>query len=154
MMPQAPGRSQTRQKFTGSSRRTPCPVCGRAHSDNCRIGPDLILCWRGSTVAPPTWAQQPGRSHGLGADGQEWAYLGEAKGGDWAKFKLHRPLGQHELRTLPRRPVMERHRWADGGTVQAFWMNEPRSGRYRPSHWIVASLYLDHCLAMGWEVVL
>ena len=143
---------QTRSgKLTSSSRRDPCPICGRTHDTSCRIGAEMVLCWRGSTFAPPTWAQRKG-DHGPGADGETWAYLGDRDG--WALFRPHRPLGQQERRRLPRRPLVERHRWADGGTVQAFWMNEPRSGRYRPSDWIVASLYLDHCLAMGWQVAL
>ena len=95
---QAPGRSQTRSKLTSSSRQTPCPVCGRDHDGSCRIGADgLILCWRGTSHAPPTWAQRPGKDHGLGADGQDWAFLGDARG--WGQFRLHKEKeGQH----LPR----------------------------------------------------
>ncbi len=158
----------TRQgKWISSSRRDPCPCCSRQHDGSCRIGTDLTLCWRGSSHNPPTWARRPG-DHGPGADGGEWAYVGDRDG--WAMFKPHRPLGREERRRLPKRtvpvtlrpswaddkwpPMTVRPSWADEGAVEAFWMEEPGAGRYRPSNWIVASLYLDHCLAMGWEVVL
>ena len=137
---------QTRSgKLISSSKRDPCHVCGRSHDQSCRIGTEMVLCWRGSTFAPPTWAQRKG-DHGPGADGQEWAFMGDRDG--WAMFRPHRPLGQQERRRLPRRPVTVRPRWAD----EPFWSQEPSN--YRPSNWIIASLYLDHCLAMGWEVVL
>ncbi len=162
---QQPGTRQTRTKFTGSSRREPCPVCGRAHSDNCRIGSDgLILCFRGSTCAPPTWAQQPGRDHGPGANGEHFAYLGETDA--WAMFRLHRPLGQQERRRLVKRIVPTEYRpsWAAAaegapwvaspclshGESWDFFTEEPSN--YRPSNWIVAALYQRHCLAMGWGV--
>jgi hypothetical protein len=109
----------------------------------------MVLCWRGSTYAPPAWAQRPG-DHGPAADGQDWAFLGDRDG--WAMFRPDRPIGQEERSQLPRRPVEVKPRWADGGDVQAFWTEEPTS--YRPTNWIVAALYQRHCLANGWEVPL
>ncbi len=140
-----------RARWTSSSKRTPCPVCNRQHDGSCRIGTEMVLCWRGSTFAPPTWAQRPG-DHGPGADGEDWAFLGDRDG--WAMFRPHRPMGREERRRRPRKPVEVRPRWADGGEVQAFWMEEPAAGNYRPSNWIVAALYQRHCLANGWEVPL
>ena len=83
--------------WISSSRRDPCAVCGRTHDTSCRVTPSgLVLCWRGSTYAPPTWACRKGE-HGPGADGQEWAFLGDADG--WALFRLHESK-QHLPRSL------------------------------------------------------
>ena len=145
---QQPGHRQTRTKFIGSSRRTPCPVCGRAHSDNCRIGSDgLILCFRGSTVAPPTWAQQPGRSHGPGASGEHFAYLGETDA--WAMFRPHRPLGQQQ------RPMGQRRRPMAPKLMltpedSLYWSSDPPS--YRPTHPIVGALYALYRVRKACEV--
>jgi hypothetical protein len=151
MMPQTAPLGQARGKLISSSKRTACPVCDRRHDGSCRIGTNFVLCWRGTSHAPPEWARIP-KDHGIGADGQEWAYLGDCDG--WAKFKPHQPLGHQERRKLVKRTVPVRPRWADGGEVEAFWTEEPEAGSYRPDHWIVAALYQRHCLAMGWEVAL
>ena len=148
MMPHENGRSQARSgKLISSSKRDPCPVCGRSHDGSCRIGTDLILCWRGSTVSPPTWAQQPGRSHGPGANGEHFAYLGETDG--WAKFRLHRPLGQQ------RRPLGQRRRPMAPKLMltiedSLYWSSDPPS--YRPTHPIVGALYALYRARRGWEV--
>ena len=139
----------TRSKWISSCRRTPCPICGRHHDGSCRIGSEMVLCWRGSTYAPPAWAQRSG-DHGPGADEQDWAFLGDRDG--WAMFRPDRPIGQDERRQLSRRFVEVKPRWADGGDVQAFW--EEEATNYRPTNWIVAALYQRHCLANGWEVPL
>lgn len=113
------------------------------------MGAEILLCWRGSTYAPPVWAQRPG-DHGPGADGADWAYLGDRDG--WAMFRLDKPIGQEERQQLRRRTVEVKPRWADGGDVEAFWTHEPTT--YCPSNWIVAALYQRHCLTNGWEVPL
>jgi hypothetical protein len=71
-------------RWISSGRRNHCPICGRQHDGSCRIGADMVLCWRGSTFAPPTWAQRPG-DHGPGADREDWAFLGDRHG--WAMFR-------------------------------------------------------------------
>ena len=74
-----------------SSRGDSCPVCGRNSDGDCEIFSDgRVFCHRGSTFAPPEWARVKG-DHGPGADGKEWAYLGESDRGT-AMFKPHRPL--------------------------------------------------------------
>ncbi len=145
-MPQATGHSHTRSgRLISSSSKDPCHVCGRTHDSSCRIGTDMVLCWRGSSHNPPTWAQKPG-DHGPGADGEDWAFLGDRDG--WAMFRPHRPMGREERRRLPRRPVEVVPRWAG----EPLWTTEPDN--YRPTNWIVSALYQRHCLRMGWEVVL
>lgn len=36
-----------------SSRRNPCPVCGRDKDDKCRWNDDFILCYAGNSFSPP-----------------------------------------------------------------------------------------------------
>jgi len=69
-------------KFTYSSPKNPCPVCGRTKDSDCRWN-DICHC--------RTYA----KAHlGIGEvirgnDGQQWAYLGDSDSGRWAMFKPH-----------------------------------------------------------------
>ena len=89
-------------KFTYSSRRNPCPVCGRVKDSDCRWDEKLLHCRtyakthlrRGETVQ--------------GSDGQQWAYLGSSDGGRWAMFRPHqeRRYGRKPKLTSPvKRPT-------------------------------------------------
>ncbi|QPN59777.1 hypothetical protein H8F24_17830 [Synechococcus sp. CBW1002] len=85
-----PGAGSGRGPLTRFSRRNPCPVCGRVKDAKCSTNANgLVLCWRGTTHQPPSWADRKG-SHGPGHDGQIWAYLGDSAG--WGQFRLDRPL--------------------------------------------------------------
>ena len=70
-------------KFTYSSRRTPCPVCGRTKDSDCRWDEKLLHC--------RTYAKEHLRVGEVlrGHDGQQWAYLGDSDGGRWAMFRPH-----------------------------------------------------------------
>lgn len=70
-------------KFTYSSRRNPCPVCGRTKDSDCRWNGELLHC---RTLAK-THLRKGGIVRGHG--GQRWAYLGDSDGGRWAMFKPH-----------------------------------------------------------------
>ena len=70
-------------KFTYSSRRNPCPVCGRTKDSDCRWNGELLHC---RTLAK-THLRKGGIVRGHG--GQRWAYLGDSDGGRWALFKPH-----------------------------------------------------------------
>lgn len=89
-----------------SSRRDPCPICGRSKDSDCELLRDgRVFCHRGSTHHPPEWAQKPG-DHGQGADGQEWAYLGDSDLGH-GTFRLHAPLngnGNGHRKVIPLQP--------------------------------------------------
>jgi hypothetical protein len=92
-----------------SSRRHPCPICGRADQEgDCEMKADgRVFCHRGSRWHPPAWAQKSG-DHGMGADGQPWAYLGNSDLGN-AIFRPHQPLSsngnghRHPARVVPLR---------------------------------------------------
>jgi hypothetical protein len=133
-------------KWTGSSRRNPCPVCGRNTDDKCRRQPQLLSCWHGSRFHPPAGLHLGGV---LRVDGADWAVVALAGGYGNNSMVLapHRPLSrsqrQRRVITAPARP---------SPPADPAWAEEPTA--YRPTNWIVAALYQRHCLAMGWEVVL
>jgi len=70
-------------KFTYSSPKNPCPVCGRTKDSDCRWDNKLCHC--------RTYAKESlGAGEVIcGHDGQQWAYLGDSDGGRWALFKPH-----------------------------------------------------------------
>jgi len=141
-------RQQARSgKLISSSRRDHCPCCDRHHDGSCRIGTDMVLCWRGSTFAPPTWAQKPG-DHGPGADGQIWAFLGDADG--WAQFRLHKHLGRKQRRQAQRRQKPAVARLELTLEDNLYWSSDPPS--YRPTHPIVAALYALYLARKGQAV--
>ena len=77
------------EKLNASSRRTPCPICGRTKDGDCRISDELVLCHYGSTKHPPQQLK-PGQVI-PGDDGQEWAFTGDAKDGRTAAYTRHKP---------------------------------------------------------------
>lgn len=135
----------SRAKWTGSSRRNPCPICGRNTDDKCRQSAELLSCWHGSSFHPP-------------AD----LHLGDVlrvDGDDWAVVALAGGFGGNSLILCPDRPRnrSQRRRVVAAARrrtppVDPFWTEEPTN--YRPQNWIVAALYQRHCLARGWEVPL
>ena len=70
-------------KLTPSGRANPCPICGRNEDGDCRTSETKILCWHGTTHAPPD-GLRPGQI----LDGG-WAYAGETDCGGWAVFVAH-----------------------------------------------------------------
>jgi len=69
-------------KFTYSSPKNPCPVCGRTKDRDCRWN-EVCHC--------RTYAKEYLEVGNVirGDDGRQWAYLGSSDGGRWAMFKLH-----------------------------------------------------------------
>jgi len=76
--------SLSRSKFTYSSPKNPCPVCGRTKDSDCRVDAKGFCHCR-------TYAKENLRVGQVvrGHDGQQWAYLGDSDGGRWAMFKPH-----------------------------------------------------------------
>lgn len=77
--------TRSSSKFTYSSRRNPCPVCGRTKDSDCRWNTGGLCHCR-------TYAKVRLRVGEVvrGHDGQQWAYLGDSDGGRWAMFRPHR----------------------------------------------------------------
>ena len=88
--------------FTPSSRRNPCPICGRTADGDCRIGEGLAVCHHGSSHQPPE-GLRPGDVI-EGCDGQRWAFTGETADGRASTFTPDKPLD------LPVRVVQQRPR--------------------------------------------
>jgi hypothetical protein len=63
--------------LTSSSRKNPCPICGRTKDGDCRINDDEVNCHRGATHHPPEGVESGNVVKGL--DGQNWAYTGESE---------------------------------------------------------------------------
>ena len=88
-----------------SSRRNPCPVCGRVKDGDCRFHAGLILCHLGSSHGPDTRLQL---GDVIQLRGQPWALVSKQAGhtGSAFAFRPHQALpdrGQH-------RPPNTRHR--------------------------------------------
>jgi phage/plasmid-associated DNA primase len=77
------------EKLNASSRRTPCPICGRTKDGDCRISDELVLCHYGSDNHPPLDLKSGQVITGM--DGQEWAFTGEAQDRRTATFTRHKP---------------------------------------------------------------
>ena len=75
---------QTSGRFTYSSPKNPCPVCGRTKDSDCRVDDKGLWHCR-------TYAKEHLKKGDVvpGKDGRQWAYLGESDGGRWALFKIH-----------------------------------------------------------------
>lgn len=78
-------------KFTQSSRRSPCPVCGRTKDGDCRFNADVIYCHKGSTNGPPEHLKI---GDVIQADGLDWYLAAVNAGFDKSAhcFKPHKPL--------------------------------------------------------------
>lgn len=89
-----------------SSKRNPCPICGRTTDGDCRTGDGLSICHHGSTHHPPE-GLRPGDVI-EGRDGQRWAFTGETTDGRGSTFTLDKPRHQPG-RVLQMRPRATSH---------------------------------------------
>lgn len=123
-------------RLTRSSRRDPCPVCGRSKDGKCSTtDAGLVLCWRGTSHQPPQWADRKG-DHGAGSDGQQWAFLGDSDG--WGQFRLHEALPAKPIRPMARRswtysnrdgnPLITVNRTDDGSGNRSIWQSSEVPG--------------------------
>lgn len=107
--------------LTPSSKRHPCPICGRQKDGDCRIGTDLVLCHHGSSHHPPE-GLRPGDTT-TGSDGQQWAFTGDSSDGRTATYVLHKPReGSHPPTSLeaPTRGAENSWRYSDSFIVCRF----------------------------------
>jgi len=88
-------------KFTASSAKNPCPVCGRTKDGDCRLtGDGRVFCHSYQNYKPGETLR--------GVDGQEWACIGRTTdGAGWGIFKVHQPLEQSPRWQKPPRPKSE-----------------------------------------------
>ena len=89
-----------KQKLIVSSRRNPCPVCGRTKDSDCRMSSDglEVIChhpkdhWAGEVIT--------------GADDQAWAFTANTRDGRAGHFTLDKP--RDGAQRLPRRLIQQR----------------------------------------------
>jgi hypothetical protein len=131
-------------RWTPSSPRNPCPICGRVKDGDCRISANLVLCHRGASHQPPD-NLRPG--HVVGS----WAYTGETEDRRAAVFTLHKPRADAPpggqvipLRSLRPMPVeaaaIELARLPEPGEMPPpHWPNGQRL-TYSPRQWVAVSI--------------
>ena len=96
------GHAKNAVRFTASSPKNPCPVCGRTKDGDCRLtGDGRVFCHSYQYYKPGETLR--------GADGQEWACIGQTTdGAGWGIFKVHEPLEQSPRWQKPPRPKSEK----------------------------------------------
>lgn len=82
-----------------SSRREPCPVCGRNQDGDCRFTEDLILCHQGTRFGPPQHLR-PGDV--VSVNGKPWALIRTDAGFDGAAHEFRPDRGARPT-SQPRR---------------------------------------------------
>jgi hypothetical protein len=110
-------------QWQGSSRRNPCPVCGRDHSAACTRstaadGAEFASCYQGSTLQPPLNLKK-GETH-IGHDGREWAFVREYKTDEigWKSiFKIHTPRPPRPAPEPPEGTPAQQAPWGQGNTA-------------------------------------
>jgi hypothetical protein len=90
-----------------SSKRNPCPICGRTADGDCRTAEGLAICHHGSSHHPPE-GLRPGEVI-EGRDGQRWAFTGETTDGRGSTFTLDKPRHQ-PARVVQLRPRATSHK--------------------------------------------
>ena len=87
-----------------SGRNNACPCCGRNTTSHCRWNDDTILCFHGTSFAPPSDLRIGGT---ITIDGKLWALIRRDGGfsGNAAVFKPHRERNREEWKRDLRRPT-------------------------------------------------
>jgi CRISPR-associated protein Cmr3 len=117
-------------KFTYSSSKDPCPVCGRTKDKDCRWN-DICHC--------RTYAKEHlGVGEVIhGNDGRQWAYLGDSDGGRWAMFKPHEDRRKDDwdpkLTSFSRRANNKNGNAASAKPIPAQPVAAPASSLARPT---------------------
>lgn len=101
-----------------SSKRNPCPICGRTKDGDCRIGAEVILCHYGSSNHPPKHLKSG--EVNTGADGQRWAFTGNTSDDRAATFTLHKPRQQVQRPEPPNKRAENVWRYSDTFLVCRF----------------------------------
>jgi hypothetical protein len=87
------------ERWFPSSKRNPCPICGRVKDTDCRIRQDgqMVFCHRGKSQGPPE-RLKVGESV-TDSEGRIWAYTGDSRDDsrDGAVFVIHQERADHGL---------------------------------------------------------
>jgi len=91
-------------RWLSSSKRNPCPICGRSKDGSCSVRADgtLAACHYGTTHSPPKELRRSQVVDGM--DRQQWAFTGDSSDGRTAMFTLDKPReGSIDKKVVPLR---------------------------------------------------
>lgn len=92
--------TSSQKRWTPSSKRNPCPICGRFKDGDCRISADglQVICHYGQTFAPP-----PNLIPGEVVNG--WAFTGKSSDGRTGHFTVDKGQSRPNARPIGRKVV-------------------------------------------------
>jgi hypothetical protein len=115
-----------------SSKRNPCPICGRTADGDCRTSDGLSICHHGSTHHPPGGLRRGEVIEGH--DGQRWAFTGETTDGRGSTFTLDKPRHQ-PARVVQLRPRATSHKPAPAPIAERIELARlPQPSKEPPAH--------------------
>ena len=86
-------------RWIPSSKRNPCPICGRVKDTDCRVRADgqMAFCHRGKSQGPPERLRVGDTL--TDGEGRIWAYTGDSRDDsrDGAVFVIHQERADHGL---------------------------------------------------------
>lgn len=111
-----------------SSRRNPCPCCGRVKDGDCRVTADgLVLCHRNTDHRPGAVIR--------GQDGSFWAFTGVTADQRCGVFKPDEPLPAREVaRVIPPPASRQTGLWAYSSTQQVVRSDHSKGKSFCPWH--------------------
>jgi len=115
-----------------SSKRNPCPICGRTADGDCRTAEGLVICNHGSTHHPPAGLRRGEVIEGR--DGQRWAFTGTTTDGRGSTFTPDKPR-QQAARVVQHKPRATSSAAAPAATTSAIDLARlPQPGKEPPAH--------------------
>ena len=88
-----------KQQWFPSSKRNPCPVCGRDSDDKCRRSDELLSCYWGERFAPPAGLKL---GQVLDIEGRRWAVVNLAGGFGGNSLILRPHVNRHDFKPAQR----------------------------------------------------
>jgi hypothetical protein len=89
----------TSQRWHSSSKRSPCPVCGRNSDDKCRRSDELLSCYWGEQFAPPAGLKL---GQVLDIEGRRWAVVNLSGGFAGNSLILRPHVDRHDFKPAQR----------------------------------------------------
>ena len=89
----------TSQRWHSSSKRNPCPVCGRDSDDKCRRSNELLSCYWGEQFAPPAGLKL---GQVLDIEGRRWAVVNLSGGFAGNSLILRPHVDRHDFKPAQR----------------------------------------------------
>ena len=92
-------RASTKQRWFPSSKRNPCPVCGRDSDDKCRRSNEMLSCYWGERFAPPADLKL---GQVLDIEGRRWAVVNISGGFAGNSLILRPHVDRHHFKPAQR----------------------------------------------------